>query len=130
LNADFLAAFKRATEAKWSERSFNPRLYGFQFQRDTRWNPGLPDDEIAEYESILGVHFAHDLRIFLREMNGTGLPTLNVYGHSGERPRQSVGVYSYAAPRDLDIVKADGRVARMSGCTHGHSGETRLRSCS
>ena len=36
-------------------------------------------------------------------MNGTDLATLNVYGHSGEPPRQSTGVFSF--PRDLDEVK-------------------------
>ena len=36
-------------------------------------------------------------------MNGTDIPTLNVYGNSGYPPRQSVGVYSY--PRDMGIVE-------------------------
>jgi hypothetical protein len=36
-------------------------------------------------------------------MNGTDIPTLNIYGYCGEAPRQSIGVYSY--PRDLEIVR-------------------------
>jgi hypothetical protein len=36
-------------------------------------------------------------------MNGTDVPTLNIYGYCGEPPRQGVGVYSY--PRDLEIVR-------------------------
>jgi hypothetical protein len=36
-------------------------------------------------------------------MNGTDLPTLNVYGSSGVPPRQSPGVYSY--PRDVEVVR-------------------------
>ena len=103
LGTAFLAEFKRATEAKWSERSIHPGLYGFQFRRGTRWNPGLPDDKITEYETDLGLQFPTDLRTFLREMNGTDLPTQNDYGTSGEPPRESVGVYSY--PRDLELVK-------------------------
>ena len=39
----------------------------------------------------------------MRELNGTDLPTLNLYGSSGEPHRKSVGVYSY--PRDIEIVK-------------------------
>jgi hypothetical protein len=35
-------------------------------------------------------------------MNGTDLPTLNVYAHCGE-PRQGVGVYSYR--RDLEVIR-------------------------
>jgi hypothetical protein len=36
-------------------------------------------------------------------MNGTDIPTLNVYGYCGEPHRTSVGVYAY--PRDLEIVR-------------------------
>jgi hypothetical protein len=94
LNSDFLAEFKRATEANWSRRSINPILYGFQFQQGTRWNPGLSDELIREYEHVLKVRFNNDLRAFLRAMNGTDLPTLNVYGSCGEPHGKSVGVYS------------------------------------
>jgi hypothetical protein len=100
---DFLAEFKRATEEKWSQQSINPTVSGFQFQRGTRWNPGLSDDKIAEYENALEVRFPLDFRAFLRVMNGTDIPTLNVYAYSGEPHRTSVGVYSY--PRDLEIVE-------------------------
>ena len=46
--------------------------------------------------------FPRDFRSFLCAMNGTDLPTLNVYAHCGE-PRQGVGVYSY--PRDLEVIR-------------------------
>ena len=36
-------------------------------------------------------------------INGTDIPTLNVYGMCGEPHRTSVGAYSF--PRDLSIVK-------------------------
>ena len=104
LSSDFLAEFKRATEAKWSKESIDPTLYGFQFRRGTRWNAGLSDEQVTEYEGVLRVRFPHDFRTFLCEMNGTDLATLNVYGSSGEPPRDSVGVYSY--PGDIEIVKA------------------------
>jgi hypothetical protein len=103
LDHKFLEEFKRATEEKWSRRSIDPTVYGFQFQPGTRWNPGLSNDKIAEYETVLGVRFPHDFRTFLGAVNGTDVPTLNVYGSSGELSRRSVGVYSF--PRDLEIVK-------------------------
>jgi len=103
LSRNFLAEFRAATEGKWNEQSINPTISGFQFQRGTRWNPGLSDDKIAEYETVLGVRFPHDFRAFLGAMNGTDLPTLNVYASCGEPPRESVGVYSY--PKDLRIVQ-------------------------
>jgi hypothetical protein len=103
LSDDFLAEFKPATEEKWSERPIDRTVCGSQFQRGARWDPGLPDERIAEYEGALGVRFPHDFVAFLRAVNGTDLPTLSVYGDSGYPPRQSVGVYSY--PRDIEVVR-------------------------
>jgi hypothetical protein len=103
LDSDFLAEFRQATEAEWHMKSINSKIYGFQFQRGTRWNPGLSGEGIADYERTLSVRFPNDFRAFLREMNGTDLPTLNVYAFCGEPHRESVGVYSY--PRDIEIVK-------------------------
>jgi cell wall assembly regulator SMI1 len=103
LGNDFLTDFKCSTEQKWSACSINPAIYGFQFQRGTRWNLGLSAEKIAEYERAIEVRFPDDFREFLRAMNGTDLPTLNVYGYCGEAHRRSIGVYSY--PRDLEVVR-------------------------
>jgi hypothetical protein len=102
LSSDFLTEFKCATEAKWRKRPINADISGFQFLPGTRWNPGLSDDKIAEYEALLGVRFPDDFRLFLRATNETDLPTLNIYSYCGEPARLWVGVYSY--PRDLEIV--------------------------
>ena len=99
----FLFEFKRVTELRWQNASIDPRIYGFQFQPGTKWNPGLPPEAITGYEDVLQIRFPHDFRLLLAGMNGTDLPTLNVYGSSGEPHSQSTGVYSY--PRDLEIVK-------------------------
>ena len=64
---------------------------------------GLSDDKIAEFQGLLGTQFPQDFRVLLRAMNGTDLPTLNVYANCGEPARQWVGVYSYQ--RDLGIVR-------------------------
>jgi len=103
LNSNFLMTFKSATELIWRDRSINPRVYGFQFQPGTRWNPGMSENKIAEFEDVLGTKFSHDFRALLRTMNGTDLPTLNVYGACGQPSRQGPGVYSY--PKDLEIVR-------------------------
>ena len=103
LSSDFLDKFKQATEKKWRQQSIDPTVYGFQFRPGTRWNPGLPEDKVVEFENVLGVRFPYDFKAFLRVMNGTDIPTLNVYGSSGEPARESVGVYSY--PRDVEIIQ-------------------------
>ena len=76
ISLDFLSELKRATEQKWSQESLDPTVSGFQFQRGTRWNAGLSNHEILEYENALGMQFPRDFRLFLTEMNGTDLPTL------------------------------------------------------
>ena len=103
IDSDFLRELKNATERKWSSLTIDPSIYGFQFQRGTRWMPGLSHEQIAGYEDVLGTKFPDDFRTFLGAMNGTDLPTLNVYGSSGVPPRQSPRVYSY--PRDVEVVK-------------------------
>jgi hypothetical protein len=103
IDRQFLAEFKQATEANWAVGTINPNIAGFQFQRGTRWLPGLSTEQIASYEGEVGAQFPNDWKAFLREMNGTDLPTVNVYASSGEPYRHSVGVYSY--PRDLQLVR-------------------------
>jgi hypothetical protein len=98
-----LQALKQITETRWQQRPINRQLYGFQFQSGTRWNPGLDERNIADYEASVGVRFPNDFRTFLSKMNGTDLPTLNVFGDSGRPDKHWAGVYAY--PRDLQLVK-------------------------
>lgn len=102
LTADFLL-FKEQTEALWANAELDPRVYGYQIQRGTRWNPGLRTEEIDAYERALGVGFPASFRRMLTLMNGTDLPTINIYGSSGIAPEEWVGVYAY--PRDLALVR-------------------------
>jgi len=102
LTPKYLADFRRKTEERWRTIEVKPHLYGFQFQRGTRWNPGMAESQIAEFERTVGFRFGTDLRVFLTEMNGTDLATINVYGSCGEPIRHDVGVYAY--PRDIGAV--------------------------
>ena len=102
LNSDFVAAFKRASEQKWRQKSLDPTLWGFQIQPQTLWNPGLSDAMIAEFEAAIDASFSLDFRTFLHGMNGTDIPSIDIRGSSGEAPRFGPGFYSY--PRDLEIV--------------------------
>lgn len=98
-----LIRFKEQTEADWADAKLDRRIFGYQFQVGTRWNPGLGAEDIGAYERALGVRFPESFRCMLSVMNGTDLPTINLYGSSGEEPREWVGVYSY--PRDLEVVR-------------------------
>lgn len=86
----------------WSHATINTNIYGFQFQRGTRWLPGLSEEQLAEFELAVDAKFPQDFRKMLGAINGTDLPTLNLYGNT-QAPRESVGVYSY--PRHLHLVR-------------------------
>jgi hypothetical protein len=102
-DTQFFIDFKQKTEILWSQAVINESLYGFQIQRDTRWNPGLTDSQITDYEMKVQGRFPDDFRQMLRVMNGTDLPTLNIYGSSDLPPNTHVSVYTY--PRDLQIIE-------------------------
>ena len=99
----YFETFKRKTVEKWAGLKLNHSIYGFQIQQGTRWNPGLTNTQIIEYEKKMCIAFPDDYKCMLSVVNGTDLATLNVYGNSGEPHRTSVGVYSY--PKDLEIIE-------------------------
>jgi len=105
LDIDSVFAFKSASEEKWRNISIKGTSRGFQIQAQTRWNPGLTDETITQYEVAVGASFPPDFRMFLRCMNGTDIPAIDVRGSSGEPPRFAPGFYSY--PRDLERIKAN-----------------------
>ena len=102
MDIKFLTEFKSETEAKWRSREINPAVYGFQIQPDTKWNPGLSLDEIAQYEKFIGTQFPDDFRLMLQNINGTDLPNLNVYGNSGEPYQTAISLYAF--PRDRQLI--------------------------
>jgi hypothetical protein len=97
--ARFFAWLKQESEAKWKGIELKDEVYGFQIQAGTRWNPGLPDADIARFEKDMGFAFPPIYKLYLKAMNGTGKDTINIYGRSGEPERYAPGFYSY--PKDL-----------------------------
>ena len=98
----FFPWLKGASEGHWECVEINRSIYGFQLQRGTTWLPGLSSVEVTEYEKAMGFSFPEIYRLFLRCMNGTDMPAINVYGECGEPYRYASGYYSY--PRDLAAV--------------------------
>ncbi len=97
IDDEFLAEFKRKTEAFWQEWP----ITGFQSPRGARWNPGLSDEEdIQAYERVLGVHFPNDFKHMLRFMNGTTTPGID---YPNIEPYGVRDVYAY--PRDLRTMR-------------------------
>jgi len=102
LDIDSFLAFKSASEERWARIPIKDTVWGFQIQARTRWNSGLTDDAIAQYEEAISTSFHPDFKTFLKCMNGTDIPAIDVRGTSGEPPRFGPGFYSY--PRDLELV--------------------------
>jgi hypothetical protein len=102
---DSFLKFKSVSEEEWRNASFKGTSWGFQIQAQTRWNPGLTDEMITQYELAVDASFHSDFKTLLRCMNGTDIPAIDVRGSSGEPPRFAPGFYSY--PRDLERIKAN-----------------------
>ena len=99
----FFPWLKENSERYWQTVEINGGIYGFQIQKGTKWLPGLSEQEVAEYEKEMGFSFPEVYKLFLKHMNGTDIPTINIYGQSGEPYQYAFGYYSY--PRDLSTVK-------------------------
>lgn len=99
IDEDFLTEFKHKTEAFWAQSPIS----GFQSPRGARWNPGLSDEQIEDYEKALGVHFPYDFRLMLRFMNGTFYPDETIEPRSTiDSHRKEIGIYSF--PKDIELM--------------------------
>lgn len=99
----FFSWLKRASEAHWETIQPDPVIYGFQVQPGTKWNPGLDDRTIQQYERDMGFAFPPVFKDYLRVMNGTDTPAINIYGSSGVPHARAPAYYAY--PADLEVVK-------------------------
>ena len=100
----FFIWLKKNSEKHWETIELQRNIYGFQIQKGTKWLKGLSITQIDEYEQTMGFEFPEVYKLFLRHMNGTDKPTINIYAECGEPYRYDTGFYSY--PRDLEKVNA------------------------
>lgn len=99
---EFFPWLKENSEKLWEDAEIKKGIFGFQIQKGTKWLAGLSESEIDKYESELGFAFPEVYKNYLRNINGTDKPAINVYGYS-ETVAYAPAFYSF--PRDLDIVK-------------------------
>jgi hypothetical protein len=99
---DFFQWLKSESENYWQTIEINSGIYGFQIRQETKWLPGLSENEIVGYEKELGFQFPEIYKEFLRCMNGIDKLTVNIYGESGEEYQYAPGYYAF--PRDLEAV--------------------------
>jgi hypothetical protein len=95
----FFPWLKEQSEKYWATIELKRNIYGFQIQPGTKWNPGLTDIQIDCFEKEIGFSFPAIYRLFLKHMNGTDKPCINIYAYSGTPFSYSPGYYTY--PKDL-----------------------------
>lgn len=98
----FFSWLKNTSEKYWDNIKIKKGICGFQTQKQTKWLKGLNRKEIKAYETELGFCFPDIYKFYLRNMNGTDKPAINVY--AGCEPAVFAANY-YSFLRDLEIVK-------------------------
>ncbi len=91
-DAVFLNEFKQATEAAWEKYLVTDSLTGERiephpWQKGTKWLNGASESDILKMESIWGVKFPDDYRLFLKTLFTTNKPLeVEKYSSSSDEP--------------------------------------------
>jgi len=99
----FFETIKLKSEKYWADILPSRHIYGFQVQKDTKWRPGLSDNEITDFENSMGFTFPNPLRNFYKEMNGLTKKGINLYGDDGTVYAFRSLFYSY--PEDMPLIQ-------------------------
>jgi hypothetical protein len=99
----FFETIKRESEKFWTDTLLNKGIYGFQLQQGSKWQPGLSDKELQEFEKTIGFSFPAPLWNFYKTMNGLTKLGVNLYGSSGTPQAFRPVFYSY--PDNLQLIQ-------------------------
>ena len=94
---------KKAANEYWQEIQIGHSVYGYQIQPGAKWQEGLTEEALAEFQHEMGYVFPSVLRHYYLTMNGLDAPGVNIYGSSGHSYAYRPIYYSY--PDDLEIIK-------------------------
>ncbi|MCX6311277.1 MAG: SMI1/KNR4 family protein [Bacteroidetes bacterium] len=100
---EYFEKIKTLSEKYWNEIKLDKLLFGYQVQPKSKWKKGLSEEQLQEFEKVMGFEFPLPLRNFYLTMNGLDKPCINVYGNSGEDAAFQPIFYSF--PDDLDLIK-------------------------
>jgi hypothetical protein len=94
--------FKNISEEKFKTTTLQ-KCWGFQIQKNTKWNNGLTLIEIEELENYFGFKFPNDYREMLKVFNGFETLQISI-DPDGENPNEfERRCYQY--PTDLEKTK-------------------------
>ncbi|WP_299112183.1 SMI1/KNR4 family protein [uncultured Winogradskyella sp.] len=94
---------KRESEKKWKNLNLYTKVYGYQIQENSKWNKGLNEKELFDFQSELGFEFPECLKDFYRTMNGLNKQGINFRG--GENIEPNFGSTFYSYPKDIAKIK-------------------------
>ena len=96
------AVFKTLTERKFEFATIE-KSWGFQIQKNTKWNNGLTDIEIVKLEQHFGFDFPHDYKEMLKVINGFETLQISIDPDGKSEPKYDRRCYKY--PNDLEKTK-------------------------
>lgn len=100
---EFFQEIKNLSEKYWEETEPSPNLFGYQVQQNTKWNKGLSEIELEDFQFQLNIKFCEELKNFYRIMNGTDNLGINLFGSKENEPAFGLIFYSY--PNDIKAIK-------------------------
>ena len=93
---------KRLTEQKFEFATIE-KYWGFQIQRNTKWNRGLTEVEISDLEKQFGFKFPIDYLEMLSVINGFDTPQISINPDVDAEVEYDRRCYKY--PDDLEKTK-------------------------
>lgn len=102
-SVDFFRRLKTESEALWETAPFDKRSQNYQVQAGMKWNSGLDEAALQEFEQQIGFPFPEILRNYYRVMNGTDLPEINTHSDSGHPFTYYHRFYSW--PNDVERIQ-------------------------
>ena len=94
--------FKSVTERVFESATI-AECWGFQIQKNTKWNTGLTEDEIVSLEKQFGFDFPNDYVEMLKVFNGFDTKQISIDPDGVEKPQYERRCYKY--PDDLEKTK-------------------------
>jgi hypothetical protein len=101
---EFMIWFKNQSELHFKTLKLQKDVFGLQHQKGTKWRDGLNDSEIIKFQNEVGFDFPEILIGFYKNMNGTNIPGINVFGNQGIEYVHEPIFFSY--PNHIDEIKS------------------------
>lgn len=94
--------FKTISEKQFESATIE-KCWGFQIQKNTKWNKGLTEDEIGNLEQYFGFKFPTDYSEMLKAINGFDTMQISIDPEVKEEAKFDRRCYKY--PDDLEKTK-------------------------